>query len=567
MKEVMDIPVKIDNSAHDWAASMLSSLSLKEKIGQLIHMAAWSNRGAAHDEQLLKTIQEYGVGGVIFFQGDPERQAVLTNACQEVSKVPVMISIDGEWGLGMRLDGVEAFPYQMTLGAVADPSLIEEMGRLVGRQMRRLGVNLNHAPVIDVNTNPANPVINFRSFGQQVEAVQERATAYMKGMQSEQVLACAKHFPGHGDTAVDSHLALPVLDKSLAELKATELQPFAHLFREGVGAVMTGHLQVTVLQNDKRASSLAKEIVHTLLQEQMGFKGLVVTDALDMKAVADHFPPGGAEVEAFLAGNDVLLFVRDVAVTVEAMLQAVKDGRIAEESIDKRVYKQLLFKYWMGLSSYESVDLENIVEEVNTGISELNEKLFAASITCPKRELADGQALEALFSFFGEGEQVEQGALAHHTTTKGSERSQKMPVFDAGWMAAYPQCQRFECRFAGSSAPFTMPEIKEGAEVMLAIHDVRLKAPGNFGLNDQLLNAVRALVSKYRVHLVFFGNAYALGSLPELEQCASIMLAYQENHYTQKYMLEALQGHISMHGRLPVDVASWSAGSGLSINH
>lgn len=560
------IPVEITEKAHQWAESQLASLSLKEQIGQLVHMAAWSNRGLEHDEKLLETIATYGIGGVIFFQGDPEHQAALTNACQQQSKVPLMISIDGEWGLGMRLDGVEAFPYQMTLGAVEDHTLIEEMGRLVGNQMRRLGVNLNHAPVIDVNTNPKNPVINFRSFGQQVEQVQKRATAYMKGMQAEGVLACVKHFPGHGDTSVDSHLALPVLDKSLEELEQTELKPFVHLFEQGVGAVMTGHLQIPALQSERRASSLAKEVVTDLLKVRMGFEGLVVTDALDMKAVADHFSPGGAEVEAFLAGNDVLLFVRDVPTTVHALHEAVVSGRIPSEAIAERVYKQLLFKYWMGLADFQPIDLANIREEANSGIRAINEKLFANSITQLKGSRVSGASIAAMYALFGEGEQVEKGALAHHTTTKGGQRCGELPEFDAKWLQAYPGCARHEYRFSGEELSIDFTH-SPADEVLLVVHDVRLKAPGNFGLNAKFLAAVKALTTHHTVHLVFFGNAYALASLPGLEQCASVVIAYQENSYTQHYMFEALEGLLPVTGRLPVAVGPWPAGAGISIHH
>ncbi len=282
----------------------------------------------------------------------------------------------------MRLEGCESFPYQMTLGAVQNLALIEEMGNVVARQMKRVGVTLNYAPVIDVNTNPENPVINFRSFGQNKESVAKKATAYMRGMQDEHVLACAKHFPGHGDTATDSHQELPMLDKTKEELIRTELYPFRKLFDEGLGSVMIAHLQIPQLENDpNRASTLSKRIVTGLLKEEMGFGGLIITDALDMHAVADHYAPGKVDIEALLAGNDILLFVKDVPQAIVEIKKAIHDGRISKSEIGKRCLKQLMYKYWLGLHEFHPVDVQGITEDVNKYTTFLNERLFESSLT------------------------------------------------------------------------------------------------------------------------------------------------------------------------------------------
>ena len=573
METLIELPIDITAEGREWAQKVLAGMSLDQKIGQLIHVAAWSDRGEDHENEIAKMISNYHLGGLIFFQGNPKRQAELTNSYQSKSKTPLMISIDGEWGLGMRLDGCEAFPYQMSLGAIQKVELIEEMGHVIGRQMKRVGVNLNHAPVIDVNTNPDNPVINFRSFGQNKKSVAQKSLAYMKGMQSEHILACAKHFPGHGDTSADSHKELPLLDKSKEELMETELYPFHKLFDQGLGSVMVAHLQIPQLEPEpKRASTLSKKIVTDLLQKEMGFGGLVITDALDMRAVADHYAPGIVDVEALLAGNDILLFVKNVPQAIIEIKQAIEEGKISEEEIARRCLKQLMFKSWMGLSRFQPIDTQYIGDDVNWETSFLNDRLFGASITLlnGRASLSVPNTIEKthVISLFADGDIAEKGALSHHSLLKNAIGADTgLPLFEEmlsdqlGSYFAHYRLKHDEIHTAKASI---LNKLKTGEEVVLAIHDVKLKAPDNFGITASMIDFVSELIQSRKVHLVFFGNPYALSKMSGLEHTQSLLLTYQENKYTHKYAAEVLLGRHKAIGKLPVDLnENWLVGHGL----
>ena len=573
MEIPLEIPINITDEGREWALQMLDGMSLDQQIGQLIHVAAWSNKGADHEHEIIRQINEHHLGGLIFFQGNPKHQAELVNLYQSKSKVPLMISIDGEWGLGMRLEGCESFPYQMTLGAIQDLELIEEMGKVIARQMKRVGVTLNHAPVIDVNTNPENPVINFRSFGQDKKAVAQRAEAYMRGLQEEYVLACAKHFPGHGDTAVDSHVELPLLDKSKAELKETELYPFKELFEKGIGSVMVAHLQLPQLEPDpQRASTLSKAIVTDLLKKEMGFKGLVITDALDMRAVADHYAPGKVDVEALLAGNDILLFVKDVRQAMVEIKQVIVDGKISEKEIAQRCLKQLMYKHWMGLSKFLPLSTRHMEEDVNKETALVNDRLYGASLT-----LIHGEAnLKApntiqkthVISLFADGDRAEKGALSHHTLLKGKgNESQSLPLFEkllSEHLGENFKNEKLRFDDIQQQKQSILNKLDSEQEVVLAIHDVKLKAPDNFGITQHIIDFISELLQSKKVHLVFFGNPYALANMSNLQHAHSILMAYQENTYTYKYAAEALLGRYKPIGKLPVDINEiWPAGHGL----
>ncbi|SHK15131.1 beta-glucosidase [Reichenbachiella agariperforans] len=547
-----------DSQAQSWASQMLSGFSVEQKIGQLIHVATWSNKNDEHTTYIKDLIQKYGVGGLIFFQGDPVSQARLTNEYQSSSETPLMISIDGEWGLGMRLDNAEPFPYQMTLGAIEDEKAIEEMGGIVARQMKRIGIHVNHAPVIDVNTNPDNPVINFRSFGQDKIKVAQKGTAYMKGMQSEGILAVAKHFPGHGDTASDSHKELPKLDKSRAELEETELYPFKKLFAAGLGAVMVAHLQIPQLEPDtKRASTLSRSIVQDLLKGDMGFEGLVFTDALDMKAVADHYAIGEVDVEAFKAGNDVLLFVQDVEATIQQFKVALADGSITEEQLDERCLKQLVAKYNMGLDQIEPIKLEGILEDINRDTRTINEQLYEASMTQVKHTegLLNDESI-GMLSLFANGDQAEQGALSHHTLLKGTLDQTGTPLFEQLVTKDLGIEKSISLRFdqIESKKEKVISELKEKQAVIVAIHNVKLKAPDNFGITAEMAQLVADLSNAVPVYLVFFGNAYAVSKLGSLNHVKSMLLAYQENEYTHRLAYEIVSNKKEAKGILPVSI-------------
>ena len=352
-----------------WADSIYQSMTLEEKIGQLFIIRAHSNLGASHEASVEQLIKKYKVGGLCFFQGTPERQVQLINRYQRISApVPLLVTMDAEWGLGMRMaESTISFPKQLMLGAIQNNRLIYEMGREVARQLRRTGVHVNFAPVADINNNPNNPVINDRSFGEDRYNVTVKSYMYMKGMQEAGVMASAKHFPGHGDTNVDSHYDLPVISYPRKRLDSLELFPFRQLAAYGVGSMMVAHLNVPVLDNrDNRTTTLSKNTVTNLLKEELKFKGLIFTDALEMKAVSKNFPNGEVEAEAFLAGNDMLSLPNDMGAAIRSIKQYLEDGRIPMSRIEESVKKILVSKYQLGAKKFRSLSEKGVREDVNS---------------------------------------------------------------------------------------------------------------------------------------------------------------------------------------------------------
>lgn len=348
-----------------WYEYKLKEMTLDQKIGQLFMAAAYSNKGDQHTAEIEELIIRYHIGGLIFFQDDPLRQAWLTNYYQSVASTPLMIGIDGEWGPSMRLKDTRKFPYHITLGALRNDSLIYAAGAAVGQQCKRLGIHINFAPVVDINVNPDNPIIGFRSFGENKEVVARAGDAFSRGMQSEGILTCAKHFPGHGDVFTDSHLDLPVVDKSLDQLDTGELYPFRYLIDNGVSAVMVAHIHFPQLdQRPNRSASLSALIIDSLLRKKMNFQGLIFTDALNMKGVSKYYTPGHADLEAFLAGNDILLFSENIPAGIESIRAAILNGQISEAELDKRVLRILRFKYHAGLAQYQPVQTRGLMKDL-----------------------------------------------------------------------------------------------------------------------------------------------------------------------------------------------------------
>lgn len=349
-----------------WAEETLSAMTIEEKIGQLFMVAAYSDKGEQHQKSIQKLIKEHHIGGLIFFKGTPHKQAQLTNIYQADSKIPLMIAIDGEWGLAMRLDSTIKYPYQMTLGSIQDAELIEQMGADIAHQCRRLGIHVNFAPVVDVNNNPKNPVINTRAFSDDKHRVATHGIAYTKGLQNNGVMAVAKHFPGHGDTDKDSHLDLPVITHNRTRINDIELYPFRQLFNAGVGGVMAAHLHIPTLDSTPQlASSLSPKVIANLLKKELGYDGLVFTDALNMKGVSKFFQPGEVDLKAFLAGNDVLLFPEDVGQAVTEIKTALEKKQISAATLDQAVLKILLAKQQLGLENHEPIVTSQLTEDLN----------------------------------------------------------------------------------------------------------------------------------------------------------------------------------------------------------
>src|SRR5690554_3365528 len=367
-QEVNPLIVKDDfENQKKWVDSIYDNMTLQEKLGQLFMVDLFSSDPKSKSDKIKDLITNYHLGGIIFSKGGPVRQAKLTNEFQALAKVPLMIGMDAEWGLAMRLDSTYAFPWNMTLGAITDNRIVEKVGHRIGEQSKRLGVHINFAPVVDINTNPENPIIGNRSFGEDRDNVTEKALAFMKGMQSAGVMGSAKHFPGHGDTDMDSHKTLPTIDFSRERLDTLELYPYRKLINEGLNSVMVAHLNVPALEPQMNyPSSLSHRVVTDLLKKELGFNGLIFTDALNMKGASNFKKPGEIELAAFLAGNDVLLISEDIPKGVETLINSYNEGIITEKRLASSVKKILYAKYKLGLDNYQPVEIAYLEADLNT---------------------------------------------------------------------------------------------------------------------------------------------------------------------------------------------------------
>lgn len=535
-----------------WVDSVMQSLTPNERIAQLIMVAAFSNRGEEHKEEILKLIEEQKIGGLIFFQGGPVRQVKLMNEYQAASKVPLLGAIDAEWGLGMRLDSTVSFPFQMALGAIKNDSLIYKMGAQIARDIKRLGLHMNFAPVVDVNNNAGNPVINFRSFGEDKFNVADKGIAYMKGTQGENVLTTAKHFPGHGDTDVDSHYALPQINHSIARLDSLELYPFRKLLKAGAGGVMVAHLDIPSLDSTGVPSTLSHPTISGLLKERLNFKGLIVTDAMNMKGVTQGNSPGIVDRDAILAGNDLLEYTEDVPKAIEEIREAINQGLITQEEIDSRCRKLLAVKQWVGLDKYLLISTINIIEELNTPeVALLNRKLTEASLTVLKNQnnllpLKNLDQLEIATLSFGREE---------ITTFQKS-------------LALYAGTTNFNLPFEASEEEVdSIKNLLQPYNIVIAgIHDSSKYPRNNLDLSGPALELIRELSAKENSVISFFKNPYLLDTIASIENAAALVLTYQNNYNSEDLAAQLIFGGVGAKGRLPVSVGEkFRAGDGIDI--
>lgn len=545
-------PAFLANLHSAWVDSVFNSLTPEERIAQLIMIPVYSNKNQAHIDSISNLVKTYKVGGLIFFQGGPVRQAKMTNRYQKETKVPLMVSLDGEWGLGMRLDSTIRFPYQMTMGGVEDEKLIYEMGAEIARQCKRMGIHVNFAPTVDINNNANNPVIGFRSFGEDKYNVARKSIAYMRGMQDQHVLASAKHFPGHGDTNVDSHYGLPVIHFSRIRLDSTELYPFRELMKNGLGSVMVAHMNIPVLDNTPNlASTLSKYIVTDLLKKELDYKGLVFTDALNMQGVAKFYPPGVVDVKALLAGNDVLLNSMDVKATIEEIEKAIKNKEITQEEIDARCRKVLASKQWMGLDKWEPIETKTLIQDLNNPHAEyLSRQLTESSLTLlrNKKNILPIQTLDTL----------RVAALAIGTT--------KETDFQRG-LARYTKVDTFF--LSPNSSLADLQKLKEQLQsynlIIAGVHKLHLKAGStNFGITSEMNLFIKDLIRSKPTIVSVFGNVYSLAKLENLEKADAVLAAYQENELGQDVAAQIIFGGLGAKGKLPVTVSNtFRIGDGL----
>ncbi len=519
-----------------WVDSIMATLSSDQKIAQLFMVAAYSNRDNAHKTDIAKLVAEYGIGGLIFFQGGPVRQANLTNYYQSIAKVPLLISIDGEWGLAMRLDSTMRFPRQMPLGAISDNQLIYKMGEEIAKQAKRLGIHVNLAPVVDINSNAKNPVINDRSFGENKVNVAEKGIAYMRGMQDNGIIANAKHFPGHGNTDQDSHYTLPVVNETLAELDSLNFYPFKELMKDGLGSMMIAHLFIPALDTtSNQASTLSTKIVTDLLKVEMNYKGLVFTDALNMKGVTDFYTPGEVDVLALLAGNDVLLFSEDVPVAIKEINNAIKNNKISMQEIENRVRKILIAKYLVGLDNYQPIDLVNLVSDLNNSAAQaINNEVTAATLTLVKNT---NSILPISIS-------ADNSIAVIHISTDESSLFRQT-------LAEYTTATNFYIHKDADHNAFNYIKnsVSKYKTIVVSVHGMLRSPAANFGITNQVKDFMDDLSERDGVVLVLFGNAYSLANFTSSK---AIVLAYEDTEHTRKLTAQAIVGALQFKGKLPV---------------
>jgi beta-N-acetylhexosaminidase len=528
-----------------WTDSVFRSLSDEEKIAQLMVIRAHSNLGADHIAKVTDDITKYNVGGLCFFQGGPVRQANLTNFYQSIAKTPLMVTIDAEWGLGMRLDSVIKYPYQLTLGALDDERLVYRMGLAVGEQCKRLGVHVNYAPVVDINNNPNNPVIGYRSFGEDRDKVSSLGVAYMKGMQDAGIMACAKHFPGHGDVDVDSHLDLPVINKTRPQLDSMELTPFRALFRAGVGSVMIAHLYIPTIDNTaNRATSISKNNVTNLLKNDMGYQGLTFTDALEMKGVTKYFPGGTIAVEALIAGNDMLCLPESVPQTIEAVKQAIAEKRLSWDELNPRVRKVLEAKYKLGLNRSTTIAVDNLLNDLNSKTDLIKKEVAEKTITVLKDGLTPLSSSQRI-AYIGIG----NGRL--NAFGQRLQDDLKAETF----LFAYNDNE--------TSAATIMRKIQEGRfeKIVISISDYALRPANNYNITPAAVKFLKDLQAlKPDVYTYVFGNVLALQNFCEAK---FLIACYQDESVTHHAAADLAEGKIFSMGKLPVSVCQYKFGDGI----
>lgn len=535
---------KIDTIAQmEWADSVFQALTPEERLGQLFMVAAYSNRDQKHVEEIKSLIQEYNIGGLIFFQGGPYRQARLNNEYQELAKVPLSIAMDAEWGIGMRLDSVYDFPKQMTLGAIQDKKWIYEMGNEVANQFHLLNMHINFAPVVDVNVNPNNPVIGYRSFGENKEEVAQRGIAYMKGLQDHGIMANAKHFPGHGDTGVDSHYDLPVITHSIERLTDTELYPFQKLMKDSLMSVMVAHLQVPAFDSAKnKPTTLSKNVVTDLLRNEMKFEGLAFTDAMNMQGVAKYYDAGEADVKALQAGNDVILFPLDVPKAIKQIQKAIKKGELNQSDLDQRVMKILLAKYWFGLNDQEPIATSNLTKRINNDYAKyLNRILYQKAITVVDNS---DQLIPTI--------QLKEKKMASISLGEG-DASIFQKYLDKYAKVAHLDFDKFDSAASDSLAQFD--------QIFVAVQGITNSPRNQHGVNSEQVQWLKSLQEKTQVIVVVMGNAY---SLKYFEGVQNIICTYENNEVTQSIVPQIIFGAIKAEGKLPVSAGtSFKAGTGI----
>lgn len=526
-----------------WVDSVYNSLSLKERIGQLFMPMVFSSQDEKAHNEIIRQIKEYKIGGVIFSKGGPIRQARLTNLYQSISKTPMLIGIDAEWGLGMRLDSTVSFPWNMTLGAIKDNELVRKTGYNVGAHCKRLGIHFNFAPVVDINTNPKNPIIGNRSFGEDRDNVTEKALAFMEGMQAAGVLASAKHFPGHGDTEADSHKTLPTISFDEKRIDSVELYPYKKLINKDLASVMVAHLNIPSLESKSGyPSTLSKNIVTNILRKRLGFKGLIFTDALNMKGASNFSKSEDVDLAAFKAGNDMLLISEDIGKGIDKLAEAYQKGEITEERLAHSVKKVLMAKYKVGLHRYKPVGTHNLVEDLNTVADKaLYEELIENALTVVK----NNNNLLPL-------RRLETRSVAY------------VKLGDDDGSAFLNELKKYTKvhQVTADNLGDLISKLNNYNTVIVGFHKSNANPWKGYKFSDKELTWLYEIARTNTTILSVFARSYALLDLKTDTNLEGVMVAYQNSIVAQQKAAQLLFGALPAKGNLPV-----TSGKNFKVGH
>ena len=522
-----NITQALDKKAVKYADSLYAKLSMDERIGQLYIVALYTNKDQNHISGVRKLVEQERIGGIILMQDDAEQEIALVNEFQKKSRVPMLFGMDAEWGLYQRIKTAHKFPWAMTLGAIQDNNLVYEMASKIAEDAKKMGIYWNFAPVVDVNTNPKNPIIGNRSFGSDVQNVIAKSLAYAQGLQDNGVLAAIKHFPGHGDTDVDSHLDLPVVKHSLERLNKIELAPFKALMDKKIGGAMIAHLYVPQLEKGKNIpASISYDIVTNLLKNKFRYEGLVITDALNMNAVAKKYPAGEFDLRAFKEGNDVLLFSQDVPTGKKLIKEAIQKGEISEKRLEESVKKILKTKYLLGLQNLRPLSSEGINNVLNNDShAKISEKLYANALTLLKDEKQLFPLREKEVYYLPLEEAPHEAFL--------QELSKEIKVKKISFKE--------------------IQSIPENVVVIIGLHKDNSTAYKPYRVSWESKRLINQVKSRNKVILNVFGSPYALQDV-DISGISSVLVSYENNPLSMKATAEAYLGKQKINGRLPVVV-------------
>jgi beta-N-acetylhexosaminidase len=545
------------NTANLWADSVYNSLSETERIGQLmvVRLSAMNPQNKVvtfYDDKITDLIKQYNIGGICVFQGSPVKQANIINALQAKAKTPLMMCIDAEWGVGMRIiDSVLPLPKQMMLGAMQDEKIVYEYGKIVANQCKRMGIQVNYAPVVDVNNNPNNPVINDRSFGEDKYKVANYGIQYMKGMQDNGVMACAKHFPGHGDVAVDSHLDLPVINKTMAQLDSLELYPFRQIFKAGIGSVMIAHLFIPAIDNTaNKATSLSKNNVTNLMRNQIGYQGLTFTDGLEMQGVQKFFPNGEAAVQSIIAGNDMLCVPADVPLAVLKIKEAIKNKQLNWADIEYHCKRVLLAKYQYGLNKLIPINTQNLTADLNKDVIAMRKTVADNAITLLNK------TDESFFPLVADTTKNKIACVAVGVSSSNAFTDRMSKEYNADIFY-------FDYKQDASKVAALVKLLKRKYEkVVIGIHNYSRVPANNFGLSKPAIDVVKKIQQKTTAITFVFGNPYAIKNWCGAK---NLIACYEDDAVIQNSAIDILQGKILPKGKLPVTICNeYKFGSGIA---